>query len=66
MSEGPSADELVAIVAAYVIAARDRRGIAAVPDPLPPWRLAARIDIDDAATARDAQRRSAWRTSTQP
>jgi hypothetical protein len=66
MTEGPDADELVAIVAAYVIAARDRRGIAAVPEPLPAWRLAARIELDDAAAARDAQRRSAWRTSIKP
>ena len=66
MSAQPSADELVAIVAAYVIAARGRRGLAPVPEPVPAWRVAARLELDDAPAARGVRRRSAWRASTGP
>jgi hypothetical protein len=38
----PTDDELVAIVAAYVIVTREQRRIAAVPAPMPAWRRAAR------------------------
>lgn len=53
----PSADELAAIAAAYLLVAR-----AAQPDAPPPqasrWALAARIPVDDRARA--VRRGSGW------
>jgi len=61
MKGEPAGDELVAIVAAYVIVMRERRTLAAVPAPAPAsnWRQAARREaVGDA--------RAPWRASIDP
>jgi len=40
----PGDDDLVAIVAAYVILTRERRRLAVVPAPMSRWRRAARLE----------------------
>jgi hypothetical protein len=49
----PADDELVAIVAAYVIVTREARRLAPVPPPMPRWRAAARAEgVTPAPTSR--------------
>ena len=64
MNDRPDEAALAAIAAAYLIVVRARS--AAAPPATPPWRLAARIELDDASSARVAARRSAWRAATGP
>jgi hypothetical protein len=69
VKHAPGDDELVAIVAAYVIVTREQRRLAVVPTPAARWRLAARLgDIDpSAAEALDPGRRpSRWRAPLTP
>ncbi len=68
MKGEPGDDELVAIVTAYVILTRERRRLAAVPEPASRWRGTTRLEgVDPAgAAALDAQRRARWRTPLAP
>jgi hypothetical protein len=51
----PSADELAAITAAYLILTRREDAAENVPDP-PRWALAGRLPVDDAPETRFAAR----------
>ena len=65
MNDRPDEATLAAIAAAYAIVVRAR--ITATPPPaVPRWRLAARVELDDAWSARVAARRSAWRAGIGP
>ncbi len=61
MKREPAGDDLVAIVAAYVIVMRERRTLAAVPAPAPVsnWRRAARREAV-------GETRAPWRASIEP
>jgi hypothetical protein len=49
VKSAPGEDELVAIVAAYVLLTRERRRLAVVPAPVSRWRRAARLEGVDSA-----------------
>ncbi len=49
MKSAPGEDELVAIVAAYVILTRERRRLAVVPAPVSRWRRVARLEAVEPA-----------------
>jgi hypothetical protein len=68
MKGEPGDDELVAIVAAYVILTRERRRLAAVPPPDSRWRRTARLEALEAAGAGtgDVEHRARWRAPLAP